>query len=195
MLGAALGSCSMDDLDRRLRDAGAQWRTTQPPSPEVDSEALANAGRMTFAWQLIATAGTLAAAAIVILVFSLGPRTGTGGPATSPTDSPAPIGTEVPASCVAAANDTNGTVAASFRSTIGAIRQLPAVADNPQLASYADSAAATVCYVDGQIPKGPPLPASGTIPPSFDRTVLVVVGGQTYVISAGYSQDMPIHEP
>ena len=72
-----------------------------------------------------------------------------------------------PASCLDAASDYNGTVAAAFRSSVGAIRRLPAVASNPQLAGYADTDVATVCYIDGHIPKRPPPRSSGTIPPSF----------------------------
>ena len=102
---------------------------------------------------------------------------------------------QVPASCLTTAHDDNGTVAATFHSTIGVIRRLPAVANNPQLASYAEDEEATICYIDGQIPKGPPPPASRTIPPSFDRAVLVVVGDQTYPVTLGYSENIPVQAP
>ena len=107
----------------------------------------------------------------------------------------ASVNAEVPASCLTTAHDDNGTVAAAFESTVGAIRQLPAIANNPQLAGYAGDEDATVCYIDGDIPKGPPPPPSGTIPPSFNRAVLVVVGDQTYTVTLGYSENIPIRAP
>lgn len=87
----------MDDLDRRLRDAGARWRASQPPPPEVNDVALANAPRSTFGWLVVAAAGAMGAVAMLVAVLALGvwtqmvdePRIGTGGPAASPTDSPA----------------------------------------------------------------------------------------------------------
>jgi hypothetical protein len=99
-----------------------------------------------------------------------------------------------PAACLTYANDVYGTVAATFPSTVAAIRRLPAVADNPQLAGYAEGEEATVCYIDGQVPKGPP-PVEGTPRPPFDRAVLVAVGDETYVVSAGYSESLPIQAP
>jgi hypothetical protein len=106
-------------------------------------------------------------------------------------------GAVAPAACISVAHDDAGTVAAAFPSTVGAIRRLPAVRDNPQLAGFAADQPATVCYIDGQIPKGPPPPddPSATIPPSFDRAVLVVVGQTSVFIAAGYRQNMPIQAP
>ena len=86
-------------------------------------------------------------------------------------------------------------MAAWFPSTIGAIRALPAVSGNPQLARYSADQSATVCYIDGQIPKDPPPPMSGTIPPSFDRAVVVVVDQNAIFVSAGYRQNLPIESP
>ncbi len=87
----------MDDLDRLLSDAGAHWRASQPPPPAIDDVALANAPRGTFGWPGVAAAGAMGAGAMLIGVLALGvwtqmvdePRIGTGGPAASPTDSPA----------------------------------------------------------------------------------------------------------
>jgi hypothetical protein len=86
-------------------------------------------------------------------------------------------------------------VSAAFTSTIGAIQKLPTVAGNSQLNGYSSDQSATVCYIDGQIPKGPPPGTSGTIPPSFDRAVVVVVGQDTIFVAAGYSQNLPIQAP
>ena len=109
---------------------------------------------------------------------------GTGSPSQAP-----------PAACLSAAHDDNGVVAASFRSTVGALRQMPAVDHLAALATYPINEEATVCYVDGQIPRGPLPPPSGTIPPSFDRAVYVVIRGQAYFVSAGYRQYLPIQSP
>jgi len=97
-----------------------------------------------------------------------------------------------PAACLSAARDDNGTVVAFFSSTVGAIRKLPTAVQNQNLAAHADSEAATVCYIDGEIPKGPPPPISGTVPPSFDRAVMVVVGEDAFMVAAGYRQNLPI---
>lgn len=111
-----------------------------------------------------------------------------------------PAGTESasstpPTACVTAARDDHGTVVASFRSTVGVMRQLAIAASDPQLASYPIDEEATICYIDGRIPKGPPPPQSGTIPPSFDRAVLVVIRDQVYIVAAGYRQNLPIQAP
>ena len=84
---------------------------------------------------------------------------------------------------------------AAFRSTVGAIRGLPAVHDNPQLGEYPADEEATVCYVDGRVAKSPPPPASGTPYPSFNRTVLVVVGDDLYFVTAGYQDRIEIVAP
>lgn len=100
-----------------------------------------------------------------------------------------------PAPCATAAQDYQGTVTAFFASTVGAIRRLPAVDNNPQLAAYADDREATICYVDGQISKGPFPPMTGTAPPSFDRAVIVVVDQNAILVEAGYQANIPIQSP
>lgn len=87
----------MDDLDRLLRDAGARWRASQPPPPEIDDVALDNAGRATFGWPVVAAAGAMGAGVALIVVLALSswtqiadePGNRAGGPAASPADSPA----------------------------------------------------------------------------------------------------------
>lgn len=87
----------MDDLDRFLRDAGARWRASQPPPPEVDEAALANAASSTFGWPALAAAGAVGAGAMLIGVLALGmwtqimdtPGIRTGGPGASPAGSSA----------------------------------------------------------------------------------------------------------
>lgn len=87
----------MDDLDRLLRDSGAHWRASQPPPPEIDDVALANAPQGTFGWPVVAAAGAIGAGAMLIAVLALGvwtqfvdqPGIRIGGPAALPADSPA----------------------------------------------------------------------------------------------------------
>jgi hypothetical protein len=86
----------MDDLDHLLRSAGASWRASQPPTPEIDDVALGNAARSTFGWPMLAAAGVLGAGAMLIAVLVLGvwtqiggePGIRIGGPDASPADSP-----------------------------------------------------------------------------------------------------------
>jgi hypothetical protein len=124
----------------------------------------------------------------VLLSFVLGACTGLPAPGSGAT------ALQPPAGC-RSADDDSGSVAAAFASNVGAIRRLPAVANNAQLSAYADDEAATVCYIDGEIPKAPPPPSSGSIPPSFDRAVVVVVGDEGYFIAAGYQQGLSIQAP
>lgn len=105
------------------------------------------------------------------------------------------IGGEPPTDCRAYADEVRGTVVASYPSTIAAIRELRAVEDNPQLAGLAEDQQATVCYVDGDIPMAPPPNAGGEVQPSFDRAVLVVIGGETVPVALGYADEIPVEAP
>lgn len=104
---------------------------------------------------------------------------------------------DAPVACVTMALEDHGSVTAFFASTVGAIRAVPAARNDEQLATYPSDGAASICYIDGQIPKGPPIPPdpSATVPPSFDRAVLVVIGQDTFMVAAGYRQNLPIKAP
>ncbi len=97
--------------------------------------------------------------------------------------------------CTAAAQSVGGKVAASFNTTIAKLRAMPQLSVQPQLASYADTQAVALCYVDGAIPKGPPPGPDGSIPPSYDRAVFVVVGGHYQFLMAWYREDLPATAP
>lgn len=99
-----------------------------------------------------------------------------------------------PLACAKLAQDDKGIVAAFFTATVGAIKRLPAVDDSPQLTGYADEQVATVCYVDGNVPKAPP-PRGGSIAPSYDRAVMVVVGDTAMQVTLGYKTDIPTTAP
>lgn len=141
--------------------------------------------RMSAGWLATGLGTAAMVAAAVLIAFMIGllpPAPIPVGP--SPSSSPA----ETPCSPLAA--DYNGTVAGAFHTTVGIVRGMTAIKDNPQLAGYVDSDPAWLCYIDGEIPKGP---ASGAV--SFDRAILVVVGDQAYFIAAGYRQSMTIETP
>jgi hypothetical protein len=100
-----------------------------------------------------------------------------------------------PARCLEVAREDAGSVSAFFTSTVGAVRSLPAVQNNPQLARYAAAQAATLCYIDGQIPKAPPPQPSATLSPPFNRAVVVVVGDDVIFAAAGYQANLAIERP
>jgi hypothetical protein len=104
-------------------------------------------------------------------------------------------GVAPPAGCLSVASDDHGTVVAFFPSTVGAIRRLQIASASQNLAAHGDSEPATLCYIDGAIPKGPPPQPSATIPPSFDRAVVVLVGQDVITVAAGHRQNVPIQAP
>jgi len=91
-----------------------------------------------------------------------------------------------PTACLTAARDDHGVVVASFRSTVGAMRQLAIAASDPELANYPINDEATICYIDGQIPKGPP--AGTCYAPRAGFTVVFIDSRTgTFLSSEGWS--------
>ena len=86
-------------------------------------------------------------------------------------------------------------MAGAFDTTLGSVRQLSAGADPPLFADLDDQVAATLCYVDADIAKGPPPGPNGEIREPFDRVVLALVGARIEVALAGYRGDVPVLAP
>jgi len=134
-------------------------------------------------------------AAIVVIAFALV----FGGCATVgsvASDSPTKTSPPTTDACASAAVAYTGRVAGSFVTTIGAIRAMALNVHDPNhWSGLAADHAAVLCYIDGQISKAPPPPAFGTVPPSFDRVVAVVIDGQPDLIAAGYRDNVPLVAP
>jgi hypothetical protein len=105
------------------------------------------------------------------------------------------IGGEPPAACRAYADEVNGTVVASFPSTVGMIREMRVAVNGSGLVDLAADQQATVCYVDGALPMAPPPNAAGNVQPSFNRTALVAVGTEAIPVALGYADRIPIQAP
>jgi hypothetical protein len=87
-------------------------------------------------------------------------------------------------------------VVGSFATTVGASRALQAFPVSPApWPTLSAGHAAVLCYIDGQIPKGPPPDANGSVPPSFDRGIYAVVDGVSSLVEAGYRDHLPIIAP
>jgi len=51
---------------------------------------------------------------------------------------------------------------------------------------------AAACYLDGPVPKAPPPAMDGTVQPSFDRRLVIATeGAASFMVSAGYRDNMP----
>lgn len=110
--------------------------------------------------------------------------------------------------CEAAAEQWGGKVAEAFPMTVAEVR---AYMDDPHGAADDRTAPrpgayvypggwdgldgdtpAAACYLDGPVPKGPPPAMDGTVLPSFDRRLVMAAEGVTsFMVSAGYSGNMP----
>jgi hypothetical protein len=110
--------------------------------------------------------------------------------------------------CQVAAQQWGGTPAASHSMTVAEVR---AFMEDPHGASKDPTAPrpgpyqypagwdglpedtpAAACYLDGPVPKGPPPAMDGTVQPSFDRRLVIATeGAASFMVSAGYRDNMP----
>lgn len=85
----------------------------------------------------------------------------------------------------------NFSVAGAFATSAGRIRTLYPTAGE-QIPETGETI--VLCYLDGELPKGPP-PDGGAIPPSFDRAVVAVVNETAVPLVLGYQNDIPVADP
>lgn len=98
--------------------------------------------------------------------------------------------------CAGVARDYSGSAVGSFNTTVGSIRALEPRPGQPQRwPDFAPDHPAVLCYIDGQIAKGPPPGPNGEVSKSFDRTVVAIVDGQSELIIAGYRDQLPVRAP
>jgi hypothetical protein len=124
--------------------------------------------------------GALGAAAVVVAVTVwIGTSAGTG------TDSAA-----AQTCAIVASRDygTSARVVGAFDTTISGLREFSPWL-GPLPSGMADGHAATLCYIDGDIPKSPP----GGVP--YDRAVVGVIDGQVVMLIAGYRDSLPVQSP
>jgi hypothetical protein len=87
------------------------------------------------------------------------------------------------------------TVAGSFATTVGRVRDVIPTSRGIIPREWQDASVAVICYLDGEWAKGPP-PVNGVIQPSFDRGVSVVIGGHFFgPLLLGYRNRIEIRDP
>lgn len=88
------------------------------------------------------------------------------------------------------------TVAGAFATTAGRIRSLyPAARQMIPDEQEPDGETVILCYLDGELPKGPPPIGGGEIQPSFDRAVVAVVNETGTPLVMGYRVDIAVTDP
>lgn len=98
--------------------------------------------------------------------------------------------------CAAVAADYSGTVVGTFGTTVGAIRSLAPLPQDPiRWPALAADHPAILCYIDGMIPKAPPPGPNGEIRDPFDRLVIAIVDEEAELIMAGYQDNLPARAP
>ena len=95
----------------------------------------------------------------------------------------------------AAERDPQATVAAAYATTVGRVRTMLPTEMGVVAGGATDGVRAYLCYLDGEIPKGPPPAANGAIQPPFDRAVVVVIDEKHTLVMAGYRDNLPIRTP
>lgn len=100
------------------------------------------------------------------------------------------------ATCRLAAEDYGAdfVVAGAFTTTVGRVRTLYSNANGMMPSELPDQASATLCFIDGDLPKAP-APEDGEVQPTFDRAVVVVVDGTQTPLAMGYRTDLDVVDP
>jgi len=102
-----------------------------------------------------------------------------------------------PRTCVqqAAEYGPDFSVAGAFATTASRVRSLyPTASEVLPETDGADGETVVLCYLDGELPKGPP-PAGDEIPPSYDRVVVAVLNEMGTPLVMGYQVDIQVTDP
>ena len=98
--------------------------------------------------------------------------------------------------CAGPARAYSGTLVGSFNTTVGAIRALEPRTRVPQRwPDLAPDHPAVLCYIDGEIGKGPPVGPNDEVPQAFNRAVVAIVDGDSELVVAGYQDQLPVRAP
>ena len=134
--------------------------------------------------------------AVVVLVAGGCVGAGTSVSEVAPSNVASPSTAAEVCGAVALENGLDFRVVGSFATTVGAIRARITTPVSPApWPSLSAGHAAVLCYIDGPIPKGPPPDANGSVPPSYDRGVWVVIDGESGPFQAGYRDHLPVVAP
>jgi hypothetical protein len=97
--------------------------------------------------------------------------------------------------CAASARVYAGVVVGSFDTTVAAIRRLDGQVEPPRWPGMPADRPAVLCYIDAQIPKGPPPGPNGEVREPFDRVLVGILDGESEMIAAGYRDRLPVEAP
>ena len=108
-----------------------------------------------------------------------------------------PSGSEVEL-CAGVAREYSGwhRVVGSFNTTVGAVRALEPRMGQPQRwPDLAPDHPAVLCYIDGEIPKGPPAGPNAEATKDYHRAAVAILDCQSALIIAGYQDKFPLQPP